>query len=234
MRASILSILSVAALAHGQHGGHMGARAPGIGPVGHGFGSVVFPGTGVPGSQGHISALGATVRGVAPVGGYGGYGGYAAPVMVPYAVPIGMPYQMAAPAPNVTVINTPSPAPTVIINQNYTPERPSPVMRDYSGDRLPETSAGLQTYQAPIPNNAEGRRGQVPALVRHETDDKPTIYLLALKDGAVYSCYAFWRDGDTVHYVTTRQVHNKVSAELVDMKISERLNVERNVEFPLD
>ena len=93
--------------------------------------------------------------------------------------PVRVVYAVQAPAPNVTVINAPQPAPTVIINQNYTPDRPAPVMRDYSNERLPEAAPGLQTYQAPVPNNPEGRRGQV--AIRHETDDKPTLRLADLQ-----------------------------------------------------
>lgn len=207
-------------------------RPAGAGPIGAGFGSVVFPGTGNPAySQGHIQNLSASIRGVhptpvapPPAGGYG------------YVVPIAMPYPVAyptpAPAPNITVVNAPQPAPTVIINNTYVPDNPRPVMKDYTGADLPEASNTVRTYQAPIPNNAEGERR--PVRIRRETDDKPTIYLLALKDGAVFSCYAYWLEGDTVHYVTTKQAHNKVSRTLVDEKVSDQLNSERNVEFSLE
>jgi len=197
-------------------------RHPGLGPVGHGFGSVVFPGTGVPRGnpvpQGHIQALGATVRGV-PQAPYPGHYAATAPYIYPVAIPYG--YGMApapAPAPNVTVINAPAPPPTVIINQGYVPERGKPVA---------ETPT-VHSYQAPIPNNPEGQR------IRRETDDRPTVYLLALHDGTVYSCYAFWLEGEMVYYVTTKQVHKKIPKSSVDIRLSEQLNRERNVEFELN
>jgi len=215
-------------------------RPAGAGPIGAGFGSVIFPGTGNPAYNpapvsAHIHNLGASIRGIHPTpqpergrgAGFGGYG-YAVPVAVPYGYPAGA----YGATPNITVINAPQPAPTVIVNNSYTPDVVNPVMKDYSNQELPEPSPTVRTYQAPVPNNLEGRRQ--PVKIRRETDDKPTIYLLALKDGAVFSCYAYWLEGDTVHYVTTRHAHNKVSRSLVDEPISNQLNHERNVEFSLE
>lgn len=237
MTGYLLGFAVFAGLAFGQPGVfYPPTRPAGIGPIGAGYGSVLFPGTGNPAHNpvpsGHIQALGASIRGIQPAPpppapGYGGYG---------YVVPVAMPYPVAAPypaaAPNVTVINAPQPAPTVIINNTYTPDNPRPVMKDYTEAELPEASNTVRTYQAPVPQNVEGERR--PVRIRRETDDRPTIYLLALKDGAVFSCYAYWLEGDTVHYVTTKQAHNKVSRTLVDERVSEQLNSERNVEFSLE
>ncbi len=211
-----------------------------VGPVGQGFGSVVFPGTGIPQTQpGHAQNLGATVRGVYPgqpggrqhhggspaiavpypvlVGGYGfGYGGYAPQV----------PQQQM---PNITVVNTPQAAPSVIINQNYTPDRAQPSMREY-----PEGGGGaeLGVYQAPVPTHPVPPAKPAPAVTSVE-DDSPTIYLIALNDGTVYPAYAYWLEADTLHYITTKHSHNKTSLALVDEPLSLQLNRERRVAFKL-
>jgi len=210
------------------------AQRPATGPVGHGFGNVVFPGTGIPRITpppvtGHIPSLGATVRGVYPAGGNRGpRGGGAFPIVYPVAVPVGGFYGWSAavpqPAPNITVINQ-QPAPAVIVNQNYTPEGARPVMRDYTNEPLPAArEAGpMQSYQAPIPSN--------PDPPRREAADKPTVYLIAMHSGAVYAAYAYWVEGDTLHYITTKHSHNRASIDLVDLKLSEQLNRERSVEF---
>jgi len=203
----------------------MPVHRPGLGPVGHGFGNVVFPGTGIP--RGHIQNLNSTIRGVypAPHPHRGGRG----PVVYPVAVPVymgGYGYGYGPdPTPNVTVINAPQPPPSVIVNNHYTPDRPQPVMKDYTNESLPEP-AGMTSYQAPIPSNPEGR----PLTQR---EDKPTIYLVALQDGSIYPSYAYWVEGDTLHYVTTKHSLNRISVSLVDVEMSERLNRERSVEFSL-
>lgn len=205
-----------------------------MGPIGGGFGNVVFPGTGIPRDTGHAASLGPTVRGVYPPS--FNRGTHNAAPIYPVAVPVfvnpyaGYGYGYGYPAPQqasapVTVINAPQPSPTVIINQNYAPERANPVMRDYSQEQLPEP-ASVQSYQAPIPSNPDPPK-------RSAASDQPTIYLLALKDGTVYSAYAYWLEGDTVHYVTTKHAHNQASLDLVDASVSEQLNRERGVEFKL-
>ncbi len=211
-----------------------------VGPVGQGFGNVVFPGTGIPPIQpGHVQNLGAFVRGVYPgqpggrphhrgsqpaiavpvpvfVGGYGyGYGEYAPP----------QPQQI----PNITVVNTPQAAPNVVINQNYVPDRAQPVMRDY-----PEGGTDLGVYEAPAPSHpAPAKPRSEPAAASGVDDDSPTIYLIALRDGTVYPAYAYWLEADTLHYITTKHSHNKASLGLFDEPLSLQLNRERRVAFKL-
>ncbi len=214
-----------------------------VGPVGHGFGNVVFPGTGIPQPQqpsGHIPALGAAVRGVWPaqpggnqrqhrpgggpvilpvpvyVGGYGyGYGG-------------GYDYSQQQPQqPNITVVNTPQPSPSVIINQNYAPDRGQPMMREYPAN------TELGAYQAPVPSHPEPVKTAAPVTAQKSDDDSPTVYLIGLKDGTVYAAYAYWLEADTLHYITTKHSHNRTSLALVDEPLSLQLNRERSVEFKL-
>ena len=233
--AAAAAMLGLAGLAFGQ--GH-------VGPIGHGFGNVVFPGTGIPraglpSGAGHVQNLGATIRGVYPPGAQ--YGGRPAGRSVVVPVPVyvggygyGYGYGGYAPQepqlqPNITVVNAPQPAPSVIINQSYTPERAQPVMRDYSTG-----SNELGSYQAPVPANPEpARPAPAPAAAASPDDDSPTIYLIALKDGTVYPAYAYWLEADTLHYITTKHSHNKATLALVDEPLSLQLNRERRIEFKL-
>ncbi len=205
----------------------------------HGFGNVVFPGTGsappiinpfYTHPTTHAQRLGATISGFPGyTPGYrpgGGARGRSAPLVVPYAVPVfvgGYGYDYAPPQP-VTVVPAPSMTP-VIINQYYTSEGARPVMRDYSQTPLPETPARMPSNQAPASSLPD------PKAVR---EDRPTVYLIAFKDGSIQAAYGFWLDNDTVHYISTKGSHNRVSIELVDRPFSEQLNRERGIEFKLE
>ncbi|MCC6585999.1 MAG: hypothetical protein IT168_04700 [Bryobacterales bacterium] len=220
--------------------GPSGGRIVG-GPVGGGFGSVVFPGTGVPRGNpaigsGHIQGLSNSIRGIPPAtgrpGGYRG-GGYIVPVPVVvggYGYGYGYSGYTQPVQPNVTVVNAPQPSPTVIINQNYAPETARPVLREYNQDSSGNPDPTVSSYQAPVPAVPEPVK---PRIVRTVASDKPTIYLIAMKDGTVYSAYAYWIEGDTLHYVTTKHAMNMASVSLVDATVTNQLNQERGVEFKL-
>jgi len=202
-----------------------------------GFGSVLYPGMGTPPpfptaqfqtNTSFAHSLGMNVAGRAiyanPWPGPNQGRGRAA-MVVPYAVPVfvggyGYGYGSGYQEPNVTYMvqqsPPPSPAPQVVINQSFgnttTPPTGS-VMREYQASGPPATEP------APAP----------PAAA----EEKPTIYLLALTDGSVYSALAYWVEDGALHYITTGHAHNRASLELVDRKISEQLNRERGVEFKL-
>ncbi len=226
----LLALLAVCSIGSAQFRVGPGSAAGfgssrGIGPVGHGFGNVVFPGgTSFP------QQLGATVRG----GAIPGYHGMAARrSLVPVAVPFyvgGYGYGYGS-SPNVTIINQPPTNPSVIINQNYVAEGAKPVMHDYTNENLPQAAEEtMRSYQAPIPSVPEPpKRGGISG----KASDKPTIYLIAFKDGTIYPAYAFWVEGETLHYITTKYSHNRADVELVDATLSEQLNRERSVEFEI-
>jgi len=189
----------------------------------HGFGNVVFPGTGtapragipfsVPSS--FAQRLGATVSG------WPGYTG--APVMerlwrrsiawpVIWPVFAGGFYSEQPSPPAVTIILPTQPStPAVTINQYFAgePSRSGPGERDT-----------VSTYQAPVR----------PPL---ETSPVSVTFLIALKDSSVYTAIAYWVERDTLHYITPQGKHNQVSLELVDRALSEKLNRGRRVEFRL-
>jgi len=212
-------------------GGGFGRIQP-PGSIGGGFGSVMFPGTGVPrgnpniGSA-HIQGLNRSIRGVPPPGNPN------RPMIVPVPVVVGgygYGYGYAQ-TPNITVINAPQPSPTVIINQNYAPEQARPAVRTYPEGSLPEPP--VSSYQAPIPSYPAPEPSSSPKVIRSVHSDKPTIYLIAMRDGTVYSAYAYWVEGDTLHYVTTKHAMNMASVSLVDTAVTAQLNEERGVSVQL-
>jgi hypothetical protein len=204
-----------------------------------GFGSVVFPGGSTapgravfPGAgqfpvgtitdTSFASRLGATVSGLNDGR---RFRHFREPLLVPYAYPVYLGsyadyngYQgYGQDQPNITIINPPQQTPQVIINQNFIPERATPVMHEYTED-----SSGVHVYEAPSRNPADN--------VAEEATD---YYLIAFKDHSIYSAFAYWVEGDTLHYVTPQRVHNQASVTLVDRELTEKLNRERNLQVKL-
>jgi hypothetical protein len=173
--------------------------------IGYGFGNVVFPSTGNPGSRSY------NPYGV-PAGRQGGGVRYNQSGVIPVAIPVyigGYGYDYAPmPQQPIQVIMPPQQqqAPTIIINQNFTQDAVKPLMRDY-------TDAAV-----------------TPPPVAEE---KPTIYLIAFRDGTIYPAYAYWQERETLHYITTKHDHNQASMDLIDGDLSESLNKERSLEFKL-
>lgn len=137
-------------------------------------------------------------------GDYGDYNGYGAYPDSGY------------PANGYGYATDPGTGPQVIINQNFAPDHANPVMREYSAE-----SPDVQVYDAP---------GREPA---DSNDDGANYYLIAFKDHSIYSAFAYWVDGDTLHYVTPQRVHNQVSLALVDRELTERLNRGRSMQVKL-
>jgi hypothetical protein len=208
----------------------------------HGFGNILFPGTGSPPPLnpgiGHIQRLGATIAGrpILPVDGGRSHRGRT--VVVPYAFPVmvgGYGYPYMEPQPQVIVQAPPAPAAPqapVIINQYYSADTARPTMREYREGELPESSGSrMREYQAP--GIAPREEPPKPAARNTAAEDQATIYLIAFKDGNIHPSLSFWVQGDTLHYITMRHTHNQASVDLIDRELSKRLNEERNVEFSL-
>jgi len=197
-------------------------------PPPNGFisGRVLFPGTGgPPGSPLSITdttfagRLGATVGGL----NNGGFRRFRRPeIVVPYTYPVyvggysdyGQGY--GYPSAEQPGVAPPQQVPQVIINQNFIPEHATPVMHEYTED----PSDGIHIYEAP---------GREPADT--SADENTSFYLIAFKDHSIYSAFAYWVEGDTLHYVTPQRVHNQASLSLVDRELTERLN--RNHSMPV-
>jgi hypothetical protein len=226
---------------------HFQAAPLHTGGANSGFGRVLFPGTGQPPPNGFVSGrvlfpgtggppgstlsitdaafagrLGSTVSGLNQ--GHQ-FRRFQRPVAAPYAYPVyvggysdsGYGYQPEQ-QPNVTIVNPPQQAPQVVINQNFIPERVTPVVREYGED----SSGGVRIYEAP---------GREP--VEASAEDNANYYLIAFKDHSIYSAFAYWVEGDTLHYVTPQRVHNQASLSLVDRELTEKLNRSFNLQVRL-
>lgn len=243
----VLFVASMAAL--------FGQRGPTYGSLG-GFGNVLYPGTGhAPNSvvNSFPARLGATVAGQ-PYG-YGGYpinaprvghpGGHGRSVIVPYPVFVGgygggyyggyAPDQYAVPPPayDPTQYVNPNVAPSVVINQNFVPDRAYPVVREYGNDPQQQESSGLKLYQTPPTHPYTDQAPQQPQRPAASNDQQPTIYLLAFKDHNIVPALGYWIEGNTLHYVSVEHSMNQASLDLIDRDLSQRLNDERSVEFKL-
>ena len=215
--------------------GAFGQYGPGSQPRSYsnspgGYGSIMFPG-GAPGHAtipGNITntsfagALGANIRGVPFQG--APQGGRSRAVYVPYFVnagpayyPYGYAEQPQQQMPQQVLQQQP---PVVIINQNYKPDTVNPQLRDYSEADLPQAQPQRQTLK--VYENKPRRAAE---------EDKPTIYLIAMKGGAVMPALAFWVEGDTLNYITRESSHNRISLDRVDKEFSAKLNQERGLEF---
>jgi hypothetical protein len=188
-------------------------------------GRVVFPGAGqfpvgTITDPTFASRLGATVSGLNDGR---RFRRFREPLLVPYAYPVylgdySQGYQgYGQDQPNITIVNPPQQSPQVIINQNFLPDRATPVIRDYTDD-----SSGVHIYEAPSRNPAD-----------NVADEGTDYYLIAFKDHSIYSAFAYWVEGDTLHYVTPQRVHNQASVTLVDRELTEKLNRERNLQVKL-
>ncbi len=210
--------LAPAQLHSAAHGG------PAYGSVG-GWGSVAFPGTGHPPASGYVNAgrpyagrpygpgfypgavRGGNYRRARPVYAYG-YpvyvgGGYAEPAYAPAEPPDPGGY------PQYGSAMGPPPAPTVIINQNFGPAAPP----------------------LPSPETVHVYGDNRPAADNAAPD--PQYYLIALKDHSIYSAVAYWVEDGTLHYITTPNIRNETSLNLVDMTLTTRLNQDRGVNVSL-
>lgn len=114
--------------------------------------------------------------------------------------------------------------PVAIINQGYQPETINPSFQDYSNVDLPPPST-LRRYDTSSPPY------QNPAP--QAQNDQPSTYLIAMKDHTIYAAIGYWTEGETLHYITTDNIHNNVSLDLVDRAFTKQLNDERHIEFRL-
>ena len=108
--------------------------------------------------------------------------------------------------PNITIIYPPQQPPPMMVAQPPA-EVPNAMIREYGPSQAPATADAAQP--------------------------EATYYLLAFKDHSIYSAVGYWLDADTLHYITTGNVHNQVSLSLVDRDLTMQLNKGRGVQVNL-
>jgi hypothetical protein len=126
-------------------------------------------------------------------------------------------------------------APTIIINQNFQAEPLHPQIRDYSNVPLPEPGVTIVPPAPGVPPAPPSPPTPPAAAMRAGTpdDERPNLVLIGLKDQSVLAAIAYWVQGDTVNYVTTNGVVNRVSLSLVDRDLSRKLNAGGPIPFTL-
>jgi hypothetical protein len=251
-----MRLIGVAILCIGSAAMMFGQRQPGVtqpyGSLG-GYGNVLYPGTGhAPNvNQSFPAQLGATVAGRPPFGsGFARYpvsaprashpAGHNRSTVVPYPVYIGggyyggyAPDTYAAPPPQEQMPMMDSyGTPSVVINQNFVPDRARPVVREYGDEQAPDSS-GMRLYETPPTHPYADQGQQAPVRRQPAPDAQPTIYLLAFKDHNIIPALGYWMEGNTLHYVSVEHSLNQASLDLIDRDLSQRLNDERGVEFKL-
>ena len=167
-------------------------------------------------------------------------------VAIPWGLPLTTGYY-AAPMPEyVPVPQQPvQAAPSVIINQYYSPEVVRPELKEYDDlpeARLPQTEVESGRVRVNPPSarrQAAAIPPKPPAPAVTESDvphdsSKPTITLLAFKDSSVVAAIAYWEQDDQLHYVTSNFSKKIVAVNTLDKTLSEQLNRERRVEFKLE
>jgi hypothetical protein len=105
----------------------------------------------------------------------------------------------------------------------YPPAQPLPMMVGPSAQQAPPPNASIREYMPPDHTAAETAPLQT----------QPDYYLLAFKDHSIYSAVGYWVDSDTLHYITTGNVHNQVSISLIDRELTLQLNKGRGVQVNL-
>lgn len=91
---------------------------------------------------------------------------------------------------------------------------------------------------APYPNVTVIYPPSPPVVVSLPTvltmrDGPPAGYLIAFKDGTVRMASTYWVTGNTLYYMTVNHVQIPAPLDSVDRQLSQYLNSERNVSFPL-
>ena len=121
-----------------------------------------------------------------------------------YGAPYGAPVPPPEPA---------APQQPVIINQYFTSPAPAPAP--------PEANTNTTSAVAPAPTPGE------------PLSAPQSYYLIAYKDHAIYAALAYWVEDKTLHYVTTQNMHNQASLDLIDLPLTKSLNQDRNIPFSI-
>ncbi|MBI3680713.1 MAG: hypothetical protein HY235_09980 [Acidobacteria bacterium] len=147
---------------------------------------------------------------------YGGYydGGYATSIVQP--------------------VQAVQPAPSVIINQYYSPEVVRPEMKEYTDLPQPIRPPEPAPPRSKVAPPESGKVTEKKAEEARAEAERPTITLLAFKDSSVAAVIAYWTEKEQLHYVTRNFSKRIVPTASLDLELTAQLNHERNVEFKLE
>ena len=133
----------------------------------------------------------------------------------------------------VTVVGVP----VVVGRYGYYPQQPQVIIV-----QQPPYQGQFQAQEPPrhMPGQIlTERQAQERGLI-YETrpplaQERPTkpLTLLVFKDHSIYAVSEYWKEGDTICYVTSYGSQNCVSLDLLDVEFSKKLNEERSIKFEL-
>ena len=193
-----------------------------------GYGSVLYPGTGHGPNAPFLANAGQHRGGGGGVRNGGRAGGGIVAFPLYYGSYFGNYYDPGSvPPPPQDPGNQ---APSVVINQTFLPDRPNPVVQDYSDVAPP----GMTLHQGPPGPYQQQDAAPVPSRSRIVNgSDEATLYLIAFRDHSIVQALGYWMEGGTLHYVSVEHTLNQASIDLIDKSLTQRLNDERGVEFKL-
>ena len=127
--------------------------------------------------------------------------------------------------------------PVVVSGYGYYPQQPQVIIV-----QQPPYQGQFQAQEPPrhMPGQIlTERQAQERGLI-YETrpplaQERPTkpLTLLVFKDHSIYAVSEYWKEGDSICYVTSYGSQNCVSLDLLDVEFSKKLNEERSVKFEL-
>lgn len=137
----------------------------------------------------------------------------------PYFYYVGVPVVV-----NQTFVTPPPPegAPPPDAASAPPPDEPPPPV--FSGYQAPPEQDDNPPADAQAPQSA-------PSAPAASTVLKPTLYLIAVKGGAVQMAVAYWYEDNALHYVGKDHEMHQVSLDDVDRDLSTQLNGERGIDF---
>ncbi len=123
--------------------------------------------------------------------------------------------------------------PPVVINQYYSADAAKPVMKEYgpgaSSSSQSSEPSGMGVFESSGPKFPDpADRKEAKAIL---AEDKPTIYLIAFKSGAIYPALGYWVEERNASLCHQGQKPEQASLSLIDRELSAQLNKERRVEF---
>ncbi len=171
------------------------------------------------------------VGGFAPWGGFYGGGYFTPPPQPPAlmeqvnapAVVLQPPAMIAAPVPDAPVVSVYS-YPANPQTDYSPPPQPSPAVASQNAAALNALSQSMEAANA-LANGRSASNAGRPA--------NEGLFLIALKDQNIVTAIAYWTDRNELKYITPARQQKQVPLSEVDVKLSERLNNERQVQFHL-